>query len=127
MMFLRTNSPNWASRVAYFVAPSPGIQIKYFMTCVYWVIHEEPYHQITSKLRFELVLPSLSASLRACLIRLILQHSLDGNKWAHKKGSCLRCLPASRNLVHNCYKIVAATAQLLIVGHDPIQGHTTSP
>jgi len=30
-----------ASRVAYFVAPSLGFsQIRYFMTCVYWVIHE---------------------------------------------------------------------------------------
>jgi hypothetical protein len=49
-----------ASRVAYFVAP------KYFMTRVYWVIHEEPCHQMPSKLRFEL------AFTCACLIHLIL-------------------------------------------------------
>jgi hypothetical protein len=86
MMFLRTNSPNWSQSRRLFHGPLPRfVQIKYFMTCVYWVIHdEELYHQITSKLRFELVLPSLSASLRACLIHLILQHPLDGNKWAHK-------------------------------------------
>jgi len=71
MLFLRTNSPNWTQSHRLFRA-SPGFgRSKYFMTRVYRVIHEEPYHQMTSKLRFELALPSL-------------QHSLDGNKLAHK-------------------------------------------
>jgi len=40
------------------VATSPSFgYLKYFMTPVYWVIHEEQYHQMTSKLRFKLALP----------------------------------------------------------------------
>ena len=78
-----------ASRIAYFVAPSSSFgQIKYFMTRVYWVTHEEPYHQMTSKLRFEFALLSLSAPFRDCLICLSPWMGINGPI----KGGNTRCI-----------------------------------
>jgi hypothetical protein len=75
------------------MAPSPGFsQIKCFMACFYWVIRKEPYNRRTSKLRFELALPSLPTPFCAHLIHL-LQHLLDRNKWAHNCYAYQNSLP----------------------------------
>jgi len=63
-------------------------------------LHEGQYHQMTTKLKFELVLLSISTHFCACSIHLILQHPLGWGWWAHKVYFFIWALHPSLQEVH---------------------------
>ena len=85
MLFQRTNSPNWSQSRHLFCGSLPRFRLNQIFDDLCLLGHTWRTIPLNDfKIKIWAGITSLSAPFHAHLIHLILQHSLDGDKWAHK-------------------------------------------